>query len=542
KTETKTFDLIVRKQGIAEITLEGVDPRFAPGYPKVIFDEVIGATLKVKLNPGVASAEHPVIAYFVMDPRGIKGYDVLDVESILYGHVNSVSGTIYQVSVINEIIIETDNEYPFPFHRTFLDDGWVTNFGIVLLADDNMDDPNAVATVFSAVTNEANDDELGPILRSFWGHEAVFNTAGDAIYLYFGKKLENTAANLPRTTDFEIFGASNVTVTAVDIDHNPEMGENDRQTSWLVLSLSHSIPIENQGAVWLSFMNSDGDFAYAIHADGFSLGGFICPLSPATQTLSVHINPIVGRLSLEFTPALQMPVENPQAFLNHIISSFRYNGVPILTECIEPEYFASPNQRFVDYSALLFAFEPIFDENITANDFTLTVASDLVNVAFDLFTSPQPSISILSFENMESTTASYMHGDSFSSILVHFPSDVHIGHLGNAAIPACNFILRIDGERVLLRGHTEASFSNLLALPLFSERIVERLSRATSVTLEYDFDVSGHDYYLSKLIDCTWIYFPNFGPISVTGFGSGSGGGAGGNSPGHSTPPFAPSV
>ncbi|MDR1157615.1 MAG: S-layer homology domain-containing protein [Oscillospiraceae bacterium] len=511
-TETKTFDLIVRKQGIAEISLNGVDPRFAPGYPKVIFDEENFATLKIKLNPGVASAEHPVVAYFVMDNQGIQGYDILDKDSILYGHVNSTDGHIYQASIVDELFIETDTEYSFHSYDEFLRDGYVTNTGIVLLADDNLNDSNARATVFSAATDD-ND-------FFHFGSEAILNISGEKIYLYFDTKLDNTIDDLPLASDFKITGVSDVTVTDLDIGHNPEMGTNDRHASWLILTLSRSITIDAPYNVQLTYTDSYDDPGHAIpehalHANGTYLIAFTrWPIS-GTQSVSAYINPEFGRLSLVFRPALQMSLENPQAFLNHIISSLRYKNTPILAECVAPEYLVAPSQRAVDHCDLLFAFDPILGDDLTSDDFTLTLASDLISVTFDPFLSLQPSISVLSFENIEDSSASYI--DSFAgSILVRLPSDVNLqGYLGNATIPACNFILKVDGERVLLRGYTHALVPNAFILPLLSERLTERLFHANSVTLEYNPTVSGHDDPDSMLVDCSWVYVPNFGPIPV---------------------------
>jgi hypothetical protein len=503
--ETKTFDLIVRKQSITDVSLEGVDPRFAPGYPKIVFNEENLATLKIKLNPGVASAEHPVAAYFVMDNQGIQGYDVLDKESILYGHVNSTAGYVYPVRIVDELFIETDTEYSFHSVDYLLHNGYVMNAGIVLLADDDINDPNACATVFSA-TSDYNG-------FSHFGFDAILDISGEKIYLYFDTKLDNTSDDMPLASDFEITGVSDVTVTDVKIGHNPETGPNDRLASWLVLTLSSPITIDALFDVQLIYLSSDPE--YSIYVGGGHLLRFNLWPSAGTQTVSAYINPKFGRLSLVFSPALQMPMENPQAFLNHIISSLHYNNTPILAECVAPEYLVDPSQRVISHSDLIFAFDPISDDDLTSDNFTLTLASDLTSVTFDPFLSLTPNVSILSFEDIESSSASYI--DAFVDfIAVNLPSDVNLqGYLGNATIPACNFILKVDGERVLLRGYTYALAPNTFTLPLLSARLTERLFHANSVTLEYNPAVSGHDDPDSMLVDCTWVYVPNFGPITV---------------------------
>ncbi|MDR0380854.1 MAG: InlB B-repeat-containing protein, partial [Oscillospiraceae bacterium] len=543
KTETKTFDLIVRKQGIAEVTLEGVDPRFAPGYPKVVFggsqdlSRPNRAVLKIKLNPGVATAAQPMIAYFVADRWGAKGDTALNKESILYGHINRTGVPIDWADVVDDLPIYNDEEYSVLLSNDLLLNGFVTTVGVVLLADGNfedaIEDSAAVATVFSAVTDGANDDDfdyLGTLPLESAG--AVFNTAGNKIFLYFSKKVGNPSDALPPVSDFEISllgDELDAEITKLEIAHDPNLGADDRQASWLILTLRHPIDAADQGIVHVAYANS-GESPIC-DMDARSLDSIIWDsVTPGTQTLSAYISPASGTISLAFTPALQMPAEDPQGFLDRLVPSLSYNGNPItLSECVE-------NQWFVDRCELLFTFDPIPGAALTEDAFTAAIASDvpnLISTAFEPFSALGATIApILSSENTEEVEAifSAVRADGFGPgtlILVTLPSGTNIqGTFANASVSMRSFILKADGERVLYRGRSSSTrLPRQFALPPLSGRLAERLSRATSVTIEYDPVASGYgpDDPCVNLYDRNGVPISEFGPIPVGFAGIGTG-------------------
>ena len=497
---TKNFDLIVRKQGIIDVVITGGDTRYAPGYPIASVDSEGRVTLKIKLEPNVATAVKPIIAYFAMDVWYAEWAN-FDRESILFGHMVINENAAYTVQAsgpIGEMVIDGDGESTFTSHYSVMAGTNPVAVGIVLLDNDNLDDPLSSATVIHLTAEETGYvDSSGP-----YGVGVVFNAAGDKIYAYFDRPVSNTNANLPPVTDFELTGTT-ATVTDVKIGNDPTTFE-DRQ-SWLVLTLSSPVSEATQGSgVQLKYTADSGaNVITDTHSNAATSGIEWWDITPGKQNISAYVNPSEGTLVINFVPGIRM-LSNYDSIIDSGIFSLSYNNTPV------------GNLKFVEFGVAItagdvfFSFNKITSGTPTTGDFKVTITSGFTNYAFDPITVSAQVVNGVMPPISTSGVSAEQSG--YGGIIVTLPAGTILSGYSHYG---CSYSLMADGKRVLVR---QANYGdqNQVYLEL-SDRQSDILSSAASVTLTYNPNAGGHirDLY-SSLSDITGALVPAFGPVAVT--------------------------
>ena len=499
---TKEFFLIVRKQGVTDVVITGDDERYASGYPVVSFDSDGKATLKIKLKPGVATTAHPVIAYFAMDGVNAGEWWTFDRGSILFGHLidKSNSASIaYASGPFDEFVIDGDDEYMFITQNTLMHNGQSAAIGVVLLADDDLNDPLSVATVIQLTAEEAGYVDTSPPS----GEGAVFNTAGDKIFAYLDKRVVNTASTLPPAADFVLVG-TDVTVTGLAIAHADDM--EDTWPSWLILSLSGSVneATQNQG-VELQYTAASGvniltDTRSNAAVDGFSWWS----ITPAKQTLAAYVNPSEGTLLVQFSPAIDIRSDYVQVINNGAITLL-YQNAPV-------GHLSRGTIRFsIDMTNVFFTFDKITSGEPVAGDFTVAVTAGMINTAFEPIMIPAQ---IVDKVMPAVTTAGVSAVFNVDLITVTLPGSIE---LGSASSKGYAYTLLADGKRVLVRGNCYSVYNSNQVYLNLNARQASIISGATSVTLYYDPDAEENNRSVSNLlVDISGAFIPAFGPVTVT--------------------------
>jgi hypothetical protein len=513
-TETVTFALTVLRQGVSSIDVSGTDSRFAPGYPAVNFDNNGNATLTIKLNEGVASVEQPVWAYYVVDSYTAAGYFTLDKESILYGHSVSVveqnnRHSVWYSDNIGEYEIADGYEHSYLISGTLTN--WMDEYeiGILLLANDNIDDPQASATIVKLTAEQINYlDETPP--NSIY---SLFSEDGAKIYAYFDDKLSTAEINKPSPEDFTLqgTGANGITVTEVAISNNAN-SFNAILPGCVTLTLSGAIIDKTDIALTytpgihiLADINSNT-------VTGVISGSRVNITIPSVKA---YVNPTLGGMKLHFEPGLHYWLQyDGFALLNSLIS-LEYNESPIVLKDGSGMYS-------IDMTDVYYNFDPLpSDEEYTASQFKFSIADGLKLFNFQtIVINEQAAESIQPQIKTDVVTAEY---DAASGrIKLVFPSETQFDG-SNASLSqtvACTFTLMVDGQRLLYRGvarsmqQGEQNYqANVVYMPL-TNRLKAAIESSDEVTVSYSQGEHIKQVY-THLTDITGAYLPAFGPVEV---------------------------
>lgn len=158
----KTFTLTVNKKDAADTGTANADTRYAAGYPSISADGNGKVTVSVKLKPGVATEQNPVICYFAIAGLNARYY-TFDRESILYGHmVSSENGSIANADYVDEHVITGDGVFTFTTDQGLAKDSSKVEAGLVLLANGNTGDPLSAAKILTLTDRSAGNKDSSP--------------------------------------------------------------------------------------------------------------------------------------------------------------------------------------------------------------------------------------------------------------------------------------------------------------------------------------------------------------------------------------------
>ncbi|MDR1060791.1 MAG: chitobiase/beta-hexosaminidase C-terminal domain-containing protein [Clostridiales bacterium] len=506
RTMAKAFSLIVRGTGAGGVDVEGGDTRYAPGYPAVSFDAQGRATIKIKLRPGTASAEHPVWAYLAFDVATGTSY-IYDKESILFGHL--VSRNVGQDGKRRTIIardvaeLEIADDGELVYTATFTWSGSTEEYkiGIVLLADDNADDPLAAATVVKIAKEEVGGyvDTTPPYYM--W---PFLSEDGRTVYAYFDERLSTAAANTPAPGDFTLggAGASGIFVTALAISNCADDGN-----SWpgcATLALSGAIAgRDGLALVYTPGVNKLAD-ANANEVATTRRSSIIA----GAPSAKAYINPTAGTMRLQFAPGLHgWQSEYGNSALIDSLVSLRCDGSDVALDRGMSSWSTAA-------TVLYYTFPPFPDGSYAASQFALSIASGLTfanlqTIAVD----SQPAESILPQIAVAGAVAVYEPAAyGAESIILAFPSDIE----KNGPLAACNLTLLIDGRRALYRARTQwgSRYGTIeITMPL-TARLKAAIEGASAVTVSYTPDEHIKEPS-SNISDITGAFAPAFGPVTV---------------------------
>ena len=502
KSEDKAFELIVRKQGVSNIEIIGADTRFAPGYPLVSYDASGKATLSIKLNPGTATVANPVYAYLVFEDLTYSGY-TLTKESILYGHsimINPTDGeyNVWNPSEIGELIITGDGVSTYITNWTLRQSATQNKIGVVLLKDDDIADPLAGATVIAMTLEEIGYIDITPPFL-----EAAFlSQTQNQIYLYFNETLSTAAQNKPAPGDFELIGAGGVTVTSVAID-------NATNTSGIGLGrITLTLSGPTSGVTNLNY--TSGTNKIADQNSNVVASTLSAAVKKEPPTVTAFINPTAGTMMLRFEPGLHYWTEYANfTSLSSSLVTLKRGGSPI-------GGFAFSNSMFsTDTSEAFYTFTPLPGGSYTTSDFTIDIASGFIFWNMQtIVVNAQNVGQIMPQITTVGITAAYDSGSN--RINVTLPAGTEMSRSGTVSV-ACNFILKVDGVRLLYRSSAQRDYmsgDNVFYLPI-TGRIKDKIESGATITLEYQPD--GHRKQTHTHInDISGAYLPAFGPVAVS--------------------------
>jgi uncharacterized repeat protein (TIGR02543 family) len=509
---TKTFNLIVRKQGITDIVVEGADERFASGYPVVSFDNQGSATLKIKLKPDTATADHPVVAYLVFDSNTDDSY-TLDKESILYGHSVSVSETggkhsVWTPSAVGELIINGDGEFTYNTGSMYWDRNQGSyKIGVVLLKDDDIGDLDAAPTLISLSQDEIGYIDVTPPSYFY----SYLSENKQTIYVYFNEKLSTNTNNKPAPGDFTLENAGGVTVTAVAID-NTTRDFDGLMPGRVTLTLSGDI--SDTSDVQLTYTPGTNKLADTSSNEVISPITYNNPVNATPPTATAYINPTAGTMMVRFEPGLHDWVQSPDNFdLEKTEISLKYKAAPATGFAHDTGLWSN------DWTEVYYKFTPLQSGSYSAADFTFSVAAGLRfwNLQTIVITDKQTETPLPTV-TAAGTTAAY--DDANSQIVLTLPEGTVLGSTTSSV--ACNFVLTVDGSRVLYRASTRRYFfgesytvapENVVYLPL-TGRLKEAIAAGLTVTLSYQPDEHAKLKF-THLVDVSGAYIPAFAAVTV---------------------------
>jgi uncharacterized repeat protein (TIGR02543 family) len=510
-TGTKEFNLIVRQKSVANIEVTGTDTRFAPGYPIVSFDNDGKATLKIKLDPGTATAESPVWAYLVFDAYGGTGY-TLDRESILYGHCVSTREEggkrgVLVPSRIGELQITGDEEFTYTTEAYTWNSSNLDNFkiGVVLLKDDNINDPASTATLISLSAEEIGYIDVSPP-SSF---DVFLSEDNKTIYAYCYERLSTSADNTPDSNDFALYSNDKVYVTSVTIDNAPD--DYDYMQGRVTLTLSEAITDTKD----LQLLYTPGAKLIADVNSNVLRSSLYIPVSATSPAVKAsYINPTAGTMMVYFEPGLHAWNQYGNYELLNTAVSLTYKGSPVAGVTHVMNSWLSLNGTGGYYT-----FDPLLSSGAyNTSDFELSIESGLRSWSMRTFevVVDQPVTHMLPKVTDTGTTAVY--DESKSRIVLTLPDGTILPE--RRLFAACNFVLSVNGKRLLYRAQVERSdpsdpyesiADNVVFLPL-TDRLKAAIQTGT-VTLSYD-----PDRYLRggmHLSDISGAYIPAFDPVTV---------------------------
>jgi hypothetical protein len=528
RTLIKTFELVVRKVGFADIEITGTDERFAPGYPKISIGNDGKATITIMLDNEIASAEHPVIAYLSLRDTSINA--TFDRDSVIFNHVVPEPDPDY-VGITNgydgwavrpgEIVITDSTEYSYKFDIPISyrspSEYLVPVFGIVLLADDDISDENASATVIKLTYEELEYVDLSPP----WIYGAILNNEKNKLYLHVYDSVALTVNNMPSASDFALVDMGSVSITEVNLKENLS---DFAYTQVLEFTLSGAaVPGGNAKITYTPSAHPLTDI------NGNNVNSPIeAYITSANHEVKLFVNPASGTAMLTFEPAISQ--DSTYTYLgyanigNYITIEYKGNSVGELTfnSVVQMGYGSG------DKDKLGFTFTPINDSNVNPGDFTFSIDSELLDAAYEPYnTTDKPAEQILSIAEFGpgSVTATYdgsyenysIDSPATAGIVVTFPQDCVVKYdTTSLKALACEFTLTVDGKRVAYRYLPtvlwETGNVNKIVLPL-SARLDALVQDATTITLTYTPNIHDTD---NKLADITGAFLPAFGPVTVT--------------------------
>ncbi|MDR1590057.1 MAG: InlB B-repeat-containing protein [Oscillospiraceae bacterium] len=516
KNTDKTFTLLVRKQGIADIEVEGGDERFAPGYPVVSFDNEGKATVKIKLNPGVATTQNPVVAYLVFSFNTGDDY-TLNKDSILYGYsIAKTDGSDDKHSIWNpnsavEMIITGDDECTHTA-SAYLSTGMQSHkIGIVMLANDDIYDPDAEATVITLTLTAAEGsyiDEMPPRWMT-----PYLSANGGTIYAYFDEKLSAAGGNTPEPTDFTLGGngASGITVTGVTIDNNPDEMSGSLP-GCVTLTLNGNITnLENLTLTYTPGNNVIAD----INSNPVTVAIENADIIAEPPGATAYINPTAGTMSIEFTPGLHYWFISENIGTLSAAVSLKYNNEDVSNLAYSTGWWLSGS-----WTEIFFTFEPLASGSYSAGDFAFSIATGLkfLNLQTIVVTN-ETARRVLPEVTTEGITAEY--DEVNSRIVLTLPDGTDLtGRSDGASAAACSFTLKLGNTRLLYRQPATSDCpvtdnDNRVYLPL-TERLNAAISESgEALTLSYAPYAAHSMQMYTHLSDMTGAFIPAFGTVTV---------------------------
>ena len=495
---SKSFNLVVLRQGAPTVEISGRDIRFAPGYPNVIIDEEGVVTVKVKLNDGVATSAKPVVVYYAMDRYNAGNDWIFDKESVLYGHVidkNDAKHIAEASGPMDEVVITNNEEYEFDSKDLIMEGGGSMAVGIVLLDNDNLDD--LLAAGATVIQLDAEHSEYPPGALA-----AVFNKEGNKIYAYFDARIINTALN---TSDFHITNAGSVSITSVTVGQNPSTSPYAPYPSWAIVSLSAPVAADIQGDIVLTYTKGSTNIITDTNSNqaseivwGETEKSWL-PIVSAAQSIESYINPAEGTLCVEFHPSIWS--ENLPGHSASVI--LRKNGgapIPVTWEDGWYDYYVGAGSG--DY----FTFPK---DTTGTGTYTVEIISGLTALADSPF-GPITAQNVTRLPIIEGGITAEFY-DYYNGIEIEFPEDTIL----DSTSYGCNFILMVDGKRVLVR---EVSwYGEHSSTVVLDDRRAAIVKNGSNVTISYDPNAGGHTPDMwGWMGDASGAFVNKFGPITVS--------------------------
>jgi uncharacterized repeat protein (TIGR02543 family) len=506
KTEVKNFALTVRYRDLDNIEVTGSDARFASGYPVVSFDKDNKATIRMKLDPGVATPEEPVIAYLAFDGYTDFSYS-LDKDSILYGYTSSNSDEngkrrIWQLSEVGEVEITGNEEVAFKADRAWSNGSEVYKLGIVLLKNDNISDPQATGTVISLTAEQANivDMQAPSYMYPFLSEDKT------KLYVYFEEKLSLSAANKTDPADWTIEDSSGsalpVSITNVVIENGPF--EYGLVPGLVTLALSGALP-DASSSPYLAY--TPGSLKLADEATNPVTSKIWVPINTTAPTAMAYVNPSAGTANVTFNPGLHYWMDNKGSELSSLVT-LKYNN-----SAISGFKYAS-GMWSTRSTEVFFTFNPLPSGTYSGDQFKLDVNSGLNFLNYRTIVVTDKPSTVIPPVITDNIHASFnISNGPYGSTIALTSSNLNLGQFN---IPPCNFILKAGDERLLLRETVIVSESEIL-LRLGSRvaaKLKEKQSQGNDITTSYQIDPRFVLYSFSHLIDQSGAYLPNFGPVN----------------------------
>ncbi|MDR1640542.1 MAG: S-layer homology domain-containing protein [Clostridiales bacterium] len=462
--ERKTFYLSVRKIGKEDvlIEIENVDERYAPGYPRVVIGKYGSVTLKIRLNPNIASPEHPIVAYISCSSYPSSSFDK---ESVLDGVGIIENSDVRHPELVDnmpELFIVDSEEHDIELKLNVNIWTYKSSAGIVLLKDDDEYDPLAKCTAIYLRGEKEPDkpwiDTSFPLFNSAYASED-----GKIIYINT-EELSLEKDHCPDNEDFSLI-PNIASVTKVNMDKKG-----------ISLNLDKELPF-----------NSDVILEYTPGSKN------LCDISGNLVTerltekigfidglkLEAFYNPNYGRLKVIFNPGLMFGEGKPDFYKTMLL---RFKGLELAKQAIN---YTNSGAFMGDlYSVFKTAYNiPEMGVHISENDFTVDINEELT-----LFNMKKVIIQNHVIDHM--ITNNLFDGlvvryDVVKSRLVFdFPSDSYIEREDLRVYP-CNINIYADGIRLRNRNSVIVDKDTNDIYIQVSEYLKNKMENASKLQIEY---------------------------------------------------------
>lgn len=475
---TKDFELVVRKQGIENVTIGFIDPYFVSGYPMATVEDG-QIVIKFRLNKKAD-------VYITVDNVNANNWKS-SVTGVLHGHATETidstredTSTVY-VSLADYVKVEDPQREYSVKTNIRPNSGRAVNVNFVVRDGDYLSEK--VTTIRFDMETVTALDETPPSFSV-----AFINDAMTKIYIYcIYEKLDLKSA--PDADAFSLTdknGNPNGKVTGVALYNVPDAGHYYVE-SWIELTVSE-IANPDDLTVWYTAQADRLKDASGNAAKDFKL----TVASADMSITNVYVNAAAGIMMVEISPLINLLEKGIPT--EHI--AVTNNGVPVDIISAGPTYS-------IHDMRLYYTFTPVETENLNF-EVVYNPETGTKDLAFDDVSGPIAFkgeiqyIPVIDTSNVKAVYDSEEH-----EIILTFDEDVQISKLSCN----CAYVLNVNGTEYRLRGWNN-SIQNNNQIRITVGNHVPELSG--NVTITYD-PLHNDD----GIEDMAGAKIGKFGPIPV---------------------------
>ncbi len=237
---TKQITVMVVQKGLDIMRSDYIDPRFAAGYPKLSLDDNKEVVLKIKLKPGIASADNPVEAFVNWrSPSQLNTVDPYKVHLGFESDSSDYMNSVYYQKITDdaEYLIETNQDLS----------KLLREYAFVLKQNNSFNAPSHSTVPTQATVLNYSMEVYQELHKAIDVGVCVINNDKDKIILYVDEQL-NTSM-LPSASDFKLTDASGDKVGA--IENIAIVNDEKKDRAMIVLNLRDA-----EEVVWLYYTGS----------------------------------------------------------------------------------------------------------------------------------------------------------------------------------------------------------------------------------------------------------------------------------------------